>query len=171
MLPERIARPLYFIAALFIATPLMDFAGTVWPLRLGNVQWRFGALGLLSGFLLTPMLGVILASIAASSLGHRRTLRVIGMLSAALSVVILLVIAAFTLDTLQLKASVPAENQRAFVAAGGKAMLKYITSLVGFLWLGLGIMKAGKDTPTQSPEQVKKKPEEASPFLVGMQQR
>ena len=63
---ESLVAPLYFIAALLIATPLMDFATSVVPLRPGSLEWRFASVGLLSGFLLTPLLGLVIALAVAA---------------------------------------------------------------------------------------------------------
>ena len=51
----------YFVAFLLISLSLFDFAGTLWPFLPSEASWRYGSVGILSGFLLTPMIGSLLA--------------------------------------------------------------------------------------------------------------
>ena len=41
---------LYLLAALLVVNGVADVLSTVWPLRIGDVVWRYGAAGLLAGF-------------------------------------------------------------------------------------------------------------------------
>jgi hypothetical protein len=68
---KAFAWPAYCVAVLLVVTPLVDLVANVWPPRLSAVEWRFGTFGLLSGFLLTPLLGMVLATAAAALLEHR----------------------------------------------------------------------------------------------------
>ncbi len=141
---RRLAPALYFLAFLLVATPLADFALTVAPYRLGNVTWRFAACGLLSGFLLTPLLGAGLAIATAAVNGHRRTMRVLGISAIVLAVLLVLALGGFALDTLQLRRQVPEAQRASFHAAALKAMLKHVTALAGGLWLGIAAMRAAR---------------------------
>ena len=47
----------YFIALLLVVLPVLDFATNVWPFQPGLAVWRYGSVGLFSGYMLTPLLG------------------------------------------------------------------------------------------------------------------
>ena len=138
-LTERLASlaaPAYCVAALLVITPLGDFLSGVWPWRLGAVDWRFASSGLLSGFLLTPLLGALIAIAVAAARGSERVLRALGIATLALSVFCGLVLLLFILDAIQVNSAVPAQQRRAFLDASVKAFLKYAMAGVASFWLG-----------------------------------
>ena len=104
----------YPLAALLIAAPLLDLVTTILPFRVGEPTWRYGSAGLLATALLTPILGGLLAGVAAAVLGHRRVQWVLTSVSAFLSIAILSALAMFILDALQVRASVIPEVKFAF---------------------------------------------------------
>jgi hypothetical protein len=145
-LSERLASlaaPAYCVAALLVITPLGDFLSGVWPWRLGAVDWRFASSGLLSGFLLTPLLGALIAISVAAARGSERALRIFGIATLALSVVCLLVMLLFILDAVQVNSAVPAQQRRAFYDASIKALLKYVMACVASCWLGRSAYRLG----------------------------
>lgn len=145
-LSERLASlaaPAYCVAALLVITPLGDFLSGVWPWRLGAVDWRFASSGLLSGFLLTPLLGALIAIGIAAARGSERLLRIFGIATLALSGVCFLVLLLFILDTVQVSSAVPAQQRRAFYDASIKAFLKYVMALVASFWLGRTAFRLG----------------------------
>jgi hypothetical protein len=142
---DTLARPLYFLAFLLVATPLMDILGNTWPLRFGEVTWRYGAVGMFSGFLLTPLLGVWLCSWLALTLGHRTTQRLL--MIGCVIVALLLVISGlgFLLDVVQLRRSVPTSPPQAmwtFQVGAAKALLKYFSAAIAFAWFGVAARRA-----------------------------
>ncbi|MGQ0538729.1 MAG: hypothetical protein ACT4R6_07260 [Gemmatimonadaceae bacterium] len=143
--------PAYFIAALLVVAPLADFATAVWPWRWAAMDWRFASAGLLSGFLLTPLLGVLVAVGVAISRGHRRLLHVTGVVTTVAGVACLVLLAAFLLDAIQLGAGIPADQRRGFALAIVKAGLKF--TLVGGagMWLGVKAYAAGRPQPYAIP--------------------
>jgi hypothetical protein len=133
--PEAaLSAPFYAFALLLVATPLMDFASSIFPIQLRSPQWRFASAGLLSGFLLTPMLGIAIAMTVSAIRGHGRVQRFIAALNLLLAVALLILLIGFVLDVLQLNGMVPADGLRAFHLAAAKAVFKYVTSV---LLLGL----------------------------------
>jgi chromate transport protein ChrA len=132
------------VALLLIAITKMDFLTNVWPLRFGDVQWRYGSVGLLAGFLLTPLLGIVFAMVAAAILEHRVVLRAISILDLATAVVLLLTIPVFALDVLQLRGGVAVEARTMFDMGVVKAVIKHLTIAVAFGWLGWAGLKATK---------------------------
>jgi hypothetical protein len=139
-----LAWPAYFVALLLIATPALDLLTNVWPVRMGNAEWRYGAVGLMSGFLLTPLLGLVIGLAAATALDHRRVVRVAGVVSLISGVVLVAGTLSFALDVLQIRGTVTAEARSTFDLGAVKAALKNSSGVVAFGWLGAVSVKAGR---------------------------
>jgi len=142
---ESLAGPLYVLALLLVVTPPIDVLANVWPIRLGEVSWRYGTVGASSGYLLTPLLGLGLACLLAIVRRQRTMLRV--MVVVCLVVGVTLVVAAidFALDAAQLRHTVPttpALARWAFDVGAAKAIFKNLSAAVGLLWLGLATRRA-----------------------------
>src|SRR5712692_6641542 len=104
---ERLVAPGYLLAALLVVVPLVDYLASIWPPRLGEVQWRYASEGLLAGFLLTPYLGLALASGVAAWREHGRALQWFGRLTRVAVAVLVVVSGDFALNVLQLRETVP----------------------------------------------------------------
>ena len=70
----------YFVALLMVVPPVVDFGLNVLPWRPGQIQWRYGAVGLVSGFLMTTVLGAAMVAGLAAWFGHRWIQRITGIL-------------------------------------------------------------------------------------------
>ena len=151
---EALEAPLYFVALLLIATPSIDFITSVLPLRPSNIEWRFATVGLLSGFVLTPLLGVVLAMVVALQAGHTRFQRVIAVLNAGLAVVFSITVVLFLLDIVQLRSAVQPEARSAFQGAAAKAVLKHLTFIVALGWLARRGFLASSWSAPQAKRQV-----------------
>jgi hypothetical protein len=132
---EALVAPLYFVAFLLIATSALDFVLSIVPLRTGDVQWRFASLGLLSGFLLTPLLGVALTMGVAQWARHARVQRLLAIVNLSLTVFFVILFVAFILDVFQLRGIVQPDAEEAFAAAAIKAAVKYLSFIVALGWL------------------------------------
>jgi len=142
---DTLAGPLYFLAILLIGTPLVDILANTWPLHVGLLTWRYGAVGMFSGFVLTPLLGLALACWLAITLGHRVVQRVLIIASLVAAVVLLVAALGFVLDVLQLRHSVPANPPQAlwtFEVGAAKALVKHLTAVVALVWLALATRRA-----------------------------
>jgi hypothetical protein len=135
-----LAAPTYFVALLLIVISLLDFGATVWPFRLGDVDWRYGTVGLLSGFLLTPLLGVVLVMLVATLLGSRAVVRATAVACLMGAVLGLLALAGFLLDTLQVMRG-DEELKTVATVSSGKAAFKVITGVIALAWLGWAGLK------------------------------
>jgi hypothetical protein len=132
---------LYLFAFILVTSPLTDLLTTAWPLRWGDLSWRYGFLGLGAGYLHTPMIGLVLAAAVAHWRGHATTLRLLGSASLVVAVALLPVLAIWPLDVQQISA-LRAEEVRRGVAIGG--VIQEIKYLGAFLVLGaLGIGALG----------------------------
>jgi len=74
----------YFFMFVLVFWPMADLLSSIWPLQLGNLQWRYGAMGLMAAYLHTPILALLLASLLCFVLNHRPALRLISILCLAL---------------------------------------------------------------------------------------
>lgn len=109
------------IGVLLVLAPLGELAAGVGSLNPGAVPWRFGAAGLLSGALVLPVAGLGLVLAGGVLLEQWRLLRVLAVLVGILMVKVLVLLAIFGLDTLQVRIQVPLEGRRAFDLAAVKA--------------------------------------------------
>lgn len=141
---EPLLAPLYFIAMLLIATPAMDFATSVLPLRVASIEWRFATVGLLSGFLLTPLLGVVIAISLAAYAEHLRFLRVLSIANGVVALLLVVLMVFFALDIVQLRSVVQAQAKEAFQGAALKAVIKYLACILAMAWLSVRGMRASR---------------------------
>ncbi|MBC7895782.1 MAG: hypothetical protein H7066_10220 [Cytophagaceae bacterium] len=132
---EPLVAPFYFVALLLVATPTIDFVTSVLPLRPSNIEWRFASVGLLSGFLLTPLLGILIAMCTAAMAGQARVQRGLAILNAVAAVLSLVILLMFLLDIVQLRSVVQAEAKASFEGAAVKAVLKHVSFLIAAGWL------------------------------------
>lgn len=133
---ERVTPVLYATALLIAATAVMDAISNAWPFAPGVVQWRYGAIGLTSNFLLTLTLGVLVACATAAWRGHGRTLRVFGVLLLLLALALAIAALTFVLDALTLTQQVPPDDMRQFRVGAMKAVAKMLGTAIVFGWLG-----------------------------------
>lgn len=153
---RSIAAPLYFIGALLIVLPTVDLLLNVWPLQPGDFRWRFGVVGLLASYLLTPILGVAVlgaTSVLLPSTLARRTVATIHLVGAALLVA---ATALFGLDLLQLRPALSPEAVTSFDVANVRAILKLLLGAVALAWMGIAGLRpsraaAAAPQPRQSP--------------------
>lgn len=141
---EMLLPPLYFIAALLIAIPVMDFATSILPLRPGSIEWRFASAGLLSGFLLTPLLGIVMAIALAAYADQLRFLRVLSIVNGVVVLIFAMLLILFLLDIIQLRSAVQAEAKSAFQAAAVKAVIKHATFILALGWLSVRGFRASR---------------------------
>lgn len=152
------AGPAYLIAGLMIAYSAIDYLGAVWPFVPSDVGWRYGSAGTLTGFALTPLLGMLIILVVATATGQRRVLRVAAMVSLGLAAAYVLILLGFGLDALQLRREAPAESRRLFDQGVVKAIAKHLGATAAWGWLGLrGSRTVGR---------LKRAPSEAGDLVV-----
>lgn len=133
----RLTRPLYFVAFLLVVFPLVDFGLNVWPLRFAEVSWRYGTVGLLAQFLLTPLLGLAIAW-AIAELNDDRGIRLFLTVTCALAAVVLVVsLLEFVLDVLQMSATVAPERVSTFQVGAIRSVLKQSLTILALIWLAI----------------------------------
>lgn len=125
-------RLLFVIAFVIIAVPIAQSIFQIWPLRLSNIQWRFGAANALSGVLPLPFLGFSLLLLMARGMESRGLARLVGALSTLFTLGLLASIALFVLDAQELKAIVSSQMAGQFRSVTLRVGLVSITFLIAF---------------------------------------
>jgi diacylglycerol kinase len=130
--------PAYLTIALLVLFPVVDAVLTIWPFRVGEVAWRFGAVGIFSRALMTPLFALVLAYALALLLEQRIMQRVISIVSVLGSLALLSASIFFMLDSLQMRSQVQEQMRTAFDVASTVALIKIV--VVGLVAMLLGIM-------------------------------
>jgi hypothetical protein len=127
----------FFLFTLFM-WPLVDLLSNAWPLQPGNIQWRFGFMGLMTAYLHTPLLALALLMGLGFARGHKKTLRLLSLLLLTGAFLLILVMGLFALDAIQLRSVTPEENLGAFHAGSILSELKFFTAMASAGLLGWG---------------------------------
>ena len=139
--PAIFAGPFYFVAFLLIIIPLIDFIPNVWPLRFGEVGWRYGALGLFSNYTMTPVLGFVVLAAAAAGMGHQLPLRISGWVLIVIALLLLASTMLFALDALQIRSTVDPQGRTLLEVGAARAVVKNILVMAGITWLGIAAIR------------------------------
>jgi hypothetical protein len=159
---RHLATPLYATAGAVGVLPFIELGLTLQPWTPGDVSWRYGAVGLLTRTLVTPLVGLAVLVATAAVLGHRAALR--AALVTSLGGVVLLIGATglFLLDMLTMRAMVRPEATAAFRAGAAMALIKLLAGIGVLLayWVGAArLLRSGAsarrappaDEPSPSP--------------------
>jgi hypothetical protein len=126
-----LAWPLYAVAAMLIVVPLSELGAQLgWTVQPGVLNWRTGAVGLLSGVVMTPMVGLLIAVVTACVFEHRWAQRGLAILAGLGALAAVAILAGFTLDAFQLRPAVAANMQRSFTFAMVKAIINFSLSSI-----------------------------------------
>jgi len=141
---RRLTPALYVVAAVFILSPLVDVVTNFYPLDPGSVQWRYGAVGIMSNYLISAVFGLLLGTCIAAIAGGRMARWMFTILDLATAAVLILVLALFSLDVLQLRNVVRPEAADMFKIGALKAALKLVMVAVALALLGIGGLRAAR---------------------------
>jgi len=131
---------LYLLAFVLVSSPLIDLFTTAWPLRFGDLAWRYGFLGLGAGYLHTPLMGLVLATLVAYWSDHPTTFRLLGASSLILAVALLPVLTIWPLDVQQISALREEELRRGVAIGGVIQEIKYLGACLVLGALGIGVL-------------------------------
>ena len=123
---------------MLIVLPILDALSTTWPLQLGVAAWRYGTIGITSNYLLTPLMGLLFAVVAARVLEQRGAMRFLGVLSWIGGLLTLTMLVVFLLDSAEIHHQVVAEAMPTFKlgvvkAAGKLAVFSVFLIVLGFV--------------------------------------
>ena len=141
---RRLVPASYVVALLFVLGPIADSMTNVWPWQFGSEQWRFGLVGVASNYLVSVVFGLLMAALVAGAAEQRTMLRVVGALAGVGAAVLVLVLAAYTLDTIQLRGYVREEQRPLFKIGAVKTFLKALTAALALVVLAAGCFKAAR---------------------------
>lgn len=126
----RFAVAIYLVAFLCMLAPPLDLVFSLPSIDVSSVRWRFGAVGLITGAAVFPLVGLLLALITAVVCGHRWMYRTLVGLGVAGAVLLILAVGLFTLDSLQVRPDVTAEALRRFDLTVVKAIITQLVQVV-----------------------------------------
>jgi hypothetical protein len=132
---ERLTWPTYLVSAMLVLFPLVDLATAALPINIRSIQWRFGIVGLLSGGLVTPILGILLSLIIAALADRKLALRIVAIIATITGALILLSVPLFILDAVQMRARAMQANPPA-PGAAARILLAASFALLKLLLLG-----------------------------------
>lgn len=135
---------LYLVGVVMVVIALGDFLGNVWPFRPTAVDWRYSALGILSGFLVTPLFGLLLLAAGAALGGHGKMLRALGVVGILIAAFLLASIALFALDALQVRQQAAPGAKWVTAVSSLIAGAKYLLGSVVALMIGQGAFQAAR---------------------------
>jgi len=135
----------YALGMLMIVIPFTEVLLSVLPLRPGATSWRFGTTGVLSQAFMTPLLGATVIVVVAATLGHRRTLLTVSIVSALVAVITLAATGLFALDIIEMRSQVREEVKRAFDFSSILAVIKLIVATVVLSLLSSGARRTTRE--------------------------
>lgn len=145
----------YGVLILMFVTPFAETFLSILPIRISEVNWRFGVFGLFSRALMTPLLALAAMCGLAYVRGHRGTLRFLGGIAALLVVILVLSIGMFALDAVQARAQVSPQAMSSFDVAATLAVGKIVFSSVILTLMAIGAWKsAGRPAPRSRTDTV-----------------
>ncbi|HEY9228895.1 MAG TPA: hypothetical protein VIP11_19740 [Gemmatimonadaceae bacterium] len=145
-----LSAPTYLIAfSLFLIPPLESLI-TVFPFRLGDARWRFGAFGLLSSSLLLSLVGLLMAVFATAVFENPRFRRVLGAIAGLLAIAVAAAWIVFALDALQVRKDVNPAAAFAFKKASAIAASKALVAIVTLITLTAAAFR-GPRAPAKTP--------------------
>jgi hypothetical protein len=147
MAPSRsLALPTYLVAFALIIIPPFDTIMQLMPLRPGDPRWRFGAFGLLSNAMMIPLVGLLLAFVAATLYEHLRTRQLLGVFALLVAFGTAGLFVLFGLDALQIRQDIRPNAQLAVKVASVTAAAKSILGMITLAGFGYAAFKGAKQT-------------------------
>lgn len=139
-----LARGIYLFGLGFVLTAGIDLFTTVWPMRPGDMAWRYGFLGLAAGYLQTPTLGLLLVMLAAWWQRNATMLKITAVLALVAALAMIPAMGLFALDVLAMRQLRAADMQTSVLAGGLFQEVKYGVATLVLLLLGYGALKTAK---------------------------
>lgn len=139
MKPSRLAYlGAYGVAFMLIVIPVTELVLRLWPLELLDFRWRFGATGVLTTTVITPLLGILIGGAIALSADHRRMMRLFAVVAMTGAAMLIPLSGLFLLDARSLRTQTMPEALFVFDATAVQALLKLgvVIFVAGLLGVG-----------------------------------
>lgn len=157
---------MYGVALALYLYPVADLFFTMVPVRPDSVQWRYGAVAFGAQTLWSQLLALGLVGVVAFWLGHRIMLRIVGIYSFVLALIVVAAIGSAALDFVQLRRATSPMAYRKFDAGAYRLFVQCGLSVPILAVLGWGALKAGRELTLSR----RKKNELGVVFGVGVKQ-
>jgi hypothetical protein len=143
---KHLTIPGYLLATVLISFSLVDGLLNVWPIRWGEVSWRYESVELLSHGLPTPLLAVAIAYFIALALDKGRPLRGIARFSWVFAAILVAAIPLFVHDTLLIHNQADPTPRPGFQITSMATLLKFFMAslfLIAIAFYGDRASKSG----------------------------
>jgi hypothetical protein len=140
-----LVRGLYLLALILAVSPLVEYVSMVWPMRPGDLIWRYGALGIGAGHLPNMTVGLAALMAMSSWREHAVVFRGTAIVCLVAAALVLPVMATFALDVVQVRGLREEELRGAVLVSGALQELKYLATALALGCLGLGGMRMAGD--------------------------
>lgn len=159
-------RGLYALGLLLMVQPIAETLAAGWPLRFGEVGWRFGVAGSFMTLLGTFVVGLGLIALTSHLLEQRAVLRAAGVVAIALACVLMIVLSELALDWVQLRRIVREDIKGGFDLAATKATISALLGVIALAILGYAGIRGSR-----LPDHLRTKPvrEKGHGLVVGKQ--
>ncbi len=145
------ARRVITVAGLMLVfIPILQGTAQLWPLQVGNIQWRMAAATVLSGLGLLPYLGFGLIGAGARFGGRRLVERVIGWIAVVSVVILVASLGLFVLDALQMKTIVASRAMDGFRQNNIRVVTVMLSLTVAYGLLAMALLKGSPSRSTVS---------------------
>ena len=141
---------LYVVAAALVILHPADVMLGVFPIRLGDLAWRAGTIGALSGALMFPLLGFVLASVVAYLLNHKWVQVLLTVVYTLLVIALVTGMVVFTFDMIQLRPQVKPEFKQSYDFASVKGMFSLAALTLVYFALALASFKQTRSMAKRS---------------------
>ncbi len=132
--------------------PLLDVLPKINPANFGSADWRYGAVGLLVGSVVTPIIGLTFAGCSALIARHRGVLLTVSVVSLVLGLLLIIGGVTFLSDFGAVAPDLSERVAPAFRAATTKTVVVALLAAGAAVWLGLGGLQALRAGRTSGPE-------------------
>lgn len=143
----------YAVAFLLVVIPIVDLTLRLWPLQVSQVPWRFGATGILTTTIVTPLLGILIGGAVAFRAAHRRVVRALAVITIMGMLFLLVLTGLYVLDALEVRRITMPEALYVFDVTAVQAFLKLclVITIAGLLGIGgWTSAKAGRSSSAAS---------------------
>ncbi len=161
----------YPLAFFLIVAPATDALIGLLPFKPEQMRWRVGAIGLVSGTMVFPMLGFFIALGAAHFLEHRWTRLILGGLCGLMALVLGLALIPFALDALQIRPEIASGGKPTYDIATAKGFTTLAMEAVVFSLLSFTSFRQPKPTSKRPPQPARSAAESTVPATFPGQSR
>jgi len=135
----------WIIALTFFINAIVDAATNAWPFFYGSAEWRFGAAGIFSNYLITMLFGLLMMAAIGVAKQQQKALRVVGATAGLMTLVLLAGSIGYVLDTFQVRPAVREDQFDMYRIGAVKTAFKIGCTLLGTIALTLASFKAARD--------------------------